>query len=120
MTKMNETFKMSLNYPYSKSRDLFQILKNLFFQVDEPRAPLADPWEPVNPHESCAPIKKRRKGRTSKAPAPNIVLTRTSTRSRRKATTGDDDSAKICSVEAFVAQVMANGSSKPSQVKQVS
>ena len=85
-------------------------------QVEEQRAPLADPWEPVKPHESTAIVKKRSKGRTSKPPAPNIVLTRTSTKSRRKAE--EERPQSTSTIGQFVAEVMAIKSKAPA-VKQV-
>jgi len=89
-------------------------------QVQEPRAPLADPWEPVNPHESAAPIKKRRKGRTAKAPSGNIVLTQTSTRSRRKANDQASATPVTSSIDDFVAKEMASKGKSLSAIKQVS
>ena len=84
-------------------------------QIEEPKAPLTDPWEPVKPHESAAPIRKRRKGRTSKAPTPNIVLTRTGTRSRRREADGP-----LPAIDHFVANVMASRGKTQTAIKQVS
>lgn len=80
--------------------------------MEEPRAPLADPWEPVKPHESVPlPKKPRKRGKISKAKPQAIKLTKTSTRSRGR---GGEDS--IPSVDKFVSEVMAKAAKSTSQM----
>ena len=77
---------------------------------------MADPWEPVKPHEAVRPPKKVQKGRISKAPTSNSKFTSTSTRSRPKV--GENDNS-VPSVDKFVSNVMAKGRNHVNHVKEV-
>ena len=50
--------------------------------LNEPKAPLGDPWEVIKPHEATVPPKPAKKGRTCKAPS-NVVLKKALSRQKR-------------------------------------
>ncbi len=41
--------------------------------LEEPKAPLAGPWEPVKPEDSVVPAKPIKKGKTCKAPKGHVL-----------------------------------------------
>ena len=72
-------------------------------------APLADPWEPITPHEAANTIPKPiRRGRTRRAPTRNVQLTGTKSRPRKQPLTANETQT-IVPVEDFMIQQLSGG-----------
>jgi condensin-2 complex subunit H2 len=93
-TDINSAESEEENRKSKRRRDKFQEI------LDEPKAPLADKWDPIKPHEA-ANVKQRpvKKGRTCKA-APNVVLKRTAAGSRGNRLKGRGEELEHSSVAA--------------------
>lgn len=60
--------------------------------LNEPKAPLTNPWEPIKPHEASNVVKPVKKGKTCRAPK-NLVLKKGSSRSKKRK--ADEDNPEI-------------------------
>ena len=77
-------------------------------QVDQ-MAPLADPWEPITPHEAANTIPKPiRRGKTRRAPTRNVQLTGTKSRPKKNSASTNDQE-KLVPVQDFMIQQMSGG-----------
>ena len=78
-------------------------------QEPEPKAPLADPWEPITPHEAANTIPKPiRRGRIRRAPTRNVQLAGTKSRPKKQPPAIDERQV-IVPVEDFMIQQLSGG-----------
>ena len=95
-------------YDERKSRNQNNRL-NKTQQEPELKAPLADPWKPITPHEAANTIPKPiRKGRTRRAPTRNVQLAGTKSRPKKQPSTIQEEK-RLVPVEDFMIQQLSGG-----------